>query len=159
MRTVLALVVLVFVSVSGIAYAGPNGHAKVLLDLDGLNPGDDHVVLKQQVGGGEDIDIAIYVYNVVNLSAYEIKLSYDPALLDWNENYTAADNGRQEGNLLNSSGGSTPVFIKTAEGGTITLANTIQNATADDRPRRRERCAPLAALLRSSSWSRTSAKT
>ena len=134
MRTVLALALLALLSFAGVAYGGPNSGASVVIDIDGLTPGDDGETLREGVGPGVDIDIAIYVYDVVNLAAYEIKLSYDPAKLDYNEQYTAADNGRDEGNILNSLGGSTPVFIKTVAVGVITLANTIQNATDEIAP-------------------------
>ena len=134
MRTVLALALLVLLSVAGIAYGGPNSGASVVIDVEGLTPGDGGVTLKTSVGPGVDIDIAVYVYDAVNLAAYEIKLTFDPAKLDLNLNYTTPDNGRDEGNFLNSLGATTPVFIKTVDAEVITLVNAIQNATAENSP-------------------------
>jgi hypothetical protein len=134
MRTVLALALLVLLSFAGIAYGGQNSGASIVVDVDGLTPGDGGTDLLEGVGPSVDVDIAIYVYDATNLAAYEIKLTYDPAKLDLNLNYTTADNGRDEANFLNSLGATTPVFIKTVDGEVITLANAIQNATPENSP-------------------------
>lgn len=132
MRSVLVFFLLVGVAAG--VYAGPNAAVTVTLDLDGLAVGDNGVVVRSGVGGGDYVDIGVYCHGVTNLAAYEIRLSYDPALVDWNEGFTTANNGREEENILNTMGGSTPVFLKKAEAGVVTLSNVIQDATTQTAP-------------------------
>ena len=135
MRTALVLAALVLVVVAGTAYAGPNWQARVTLDLDGLTPGNDHLVLKRGVRGGEDVDVAIYCYNVFNLIAYDIRLSYDPAVVDWNQDYTSK-NMRGEGNILDRFDVETLFFSKShpEDVAVIIIGNAIVDFTAETAP-------------------------
>ncbi|RKY69153.1 MAG: hypothetical protein DRQ02_01940 [Candidatus Latescibacterota bacterium] len=76
--------------------------------------------------GANQIAVDVYLDGATELKAYGITLHYDPEVLQLLG--ATADNEAGEGNLLNSAGGKTPLFLVVADRfdkGTIWLANAL----------------------------------
>ena len=134
--TIIGGVVLWVLSAVGMASAGQNSGATIVLDLDAATAGNQANDLQQNVGASEAVDIAVYITGAQNLKAYQVDLMFDATKVEWNAALTGDAFGRDEPNFMGSAGGAF-VFGKVLKEGTtdvVTILNGITSATADNTP-------------------------
>jgi len=96
------------------ARPGVNDNAEMSLNL-----GSDRVL------AGQTVSVNVSLSNVVSLYGFDLVVSYDP------QKFELVDAVPAQNDLLKSSGGETPLFLKyTEKAGEITIANAVINGSA-----------------------------
>ena len=120
----------------GMASAGQNSGATIVLDLDAATAGNQANDLQQNVGASEAVDIAVYVTGAQNLKAYQVDLMFEATKVEWNSALTGDAFGREETNFMGSEGGAF-VFGKLLKAGTtdvVSIVNGVTSATEANAP-------------------------